>query len=235
MKTTRKSTVKSKRPLSAYNLFYRYKRIKIIQELGTQHGDDEAVKIILAKPAGLEDYADVKLGCFSPSYTIKIIRRENIREALKQGLMPRGKKLRSRGKGRGIFGRIDMSRLMAESWKEADSYSRQIFHELFEEGRQLLRMEASTENQRGINCGNTHSDPFASTAFDLSGLGHISNDQYAYITRLNSSVVTPQSFDSSRSDELNGEVDVSNGSFSSMMHLADLIGSIPTPDFTEET
>ncbi|KAL7466272.1 hypothetical protein ACHAXS_006565 [Conticribra weissflogii] len=232
MKTkTKYNHLLPKRPLSAYNLFYRYKRIKIIEVLGTEHGDEEAVKIILAKPAGLEDYAYASPECVSPSYAMKVIRRENIRETLKLGLMPRGRKLRSRGKGRGIFGRIDMSRLMAESWKEADPYSHQIFYELFEEGRQLLHMEA----QRGYDYDNTHTDLTATTASDLSGLGYVSNsDQCAYSTGLSPSVVTPRSFDSFMSDDHEENQDSSTGSFSSMMHLADLIGSIPTPDFTEE-
>lgn len=82
MKTQSKPyTKKPKRPLTPYNLFYRFKRGRILQAFrgGDDNRDDVVMKLIAAAP-GLEDLTTSQLKAISPkdAYAISrgVIREE---------------------------------------------------------------------------------------------------------------------------------------------------------------
>lgn len=126
---------KPKRPLSSYNLFYRYKRSKIL-EVHDILGDDAAEtinNIIMAAP-GLEDYThdnNVLASDHSKEY-----RRDVIRGALINNLKPKAEK-RSHRKKHGAMSFLEMNKLMCTSWKAIDEFAANVFEELAEEGRAI--------------------------------------------------------------------------------------------------
>ena len=129
---------KPKRPLSSFNLFYRYKRFLV-----TGQGDisKEAVKRILICPAGLEDDLQHKSQRRTSSKTNEL-RRNKIRSALEGKILPstEKKKRRHRKAENGpSISFVEMGRLMSESWKCVDPFARQVFDEFAAEGRQFYK------------------------------------------------------------------------------------------------
>ena len=87
---TNKKMEKPKRPLSAYNLFYRYKRILILK---VSNDDTEFITItkLMTTPPGLEGCGDGIHNVSSPlssSEYLKERRRNTIRETLVDNLNP---------------------------------------------------------------------------------------------------------------------------------------------------
>ena len=125
-----------KRPLSAYNLFYRFKRGKII-ELQPHHGNGsdehkEIVRQIVMTAPGLED-------CPAPSSddVMKKLRRDAIRSALVNNLLPTDNSKRYHRKTHdAMLSFLEMNKMMCSAWKSVDDFGRSVFEELAEEGKQ---------------------------------------------------------------------------------------------------
>lgn len=124
-----------KRPLSAYNLFYRFKRGKII-ELQPHHGNGseehkEIVRQIVMAAPGLEEYPTIR-----SDDAMKELRRDIIRSALVNNLSPGDNSKRSHRKTHGAMGFIEMNQIMCSAWKAVDDFGRSVFEELAEEAKQ---------------------------------------------------------------------------------------------------
>ena len=125
-----------KRPLSAFNLFYRFKRGKII-ELQPHHGNGsdehkEIVRQIVMTAPGLED-------CPAPSSddVMKKLRRDTIRSALVNNLLPTDNSKRYHRKTHdAMLSFLEMNKIMCSAWKSVDDFGRSVFEELAEEGKQ---------------------------------------------------------------------------------------------------
>jgi len=150
---------KPKRPLSSFNLFYRYKRSLFLQVQG-ENLSKETAQNIIACPAGLEDELLLLPQSTSQSQQLKIepspetneLRRSKIRAALQGKILPSSsdskKKRRHRKTANGLaIGFVELSRLMSECWTGADPYARQVFDELSLEGRQIYRCALEEYNR----------------------------------------------------------------------------------------
>eukprot|EP00581_Thalassiosira_minuscula_P032732 CAMPEP_0183784910 /NCGR_PEP_ID=MMETSP0739-20130205/66231_1 /TAXON_ID=385413 /ORGANISM="Thalassiosira miniscula, Strain CCMP1093" /LENGTH=556 /DNA_ID=CAMNT_0026028901 /DNA_START=69 /DNA_END=1739 /DNA_ORIENTATION=- len=126
-----------KRPLSAYNLYYRYKRSKILEAIEGGDGSPDAItRLILADP-GLESYPSIG-DTMSPKH-VQWLRRTEIRSALLQNLSPKETRSRTHLKAHGGMSFVTMSKLMCDGWKFIDEFARCVFEELAEEGRKMYR------------------------------------------------------------------------------------------------
>lgn len=134
-----------KRALSAYNLFYRYKRGKILQarQENNDNTSKEAITKLVTSPAGLEDYLDLISNDAVESQQARDIRRSEVRSALANNLSSKDNSKRShRKQGNGSsMSFVEMSTIMCSAWQNIDEFGRSIFDELAEEGRQLHRKE----------------------------------------------------------------------------------------------
>jgi len=126
-----------KRPLSSYNLFYRFKRDKILE--ARKNGDEslETINRLIAAVPGLEDHPSL-INNISPEQ-VNDFRRKEIRAAMQENLSPKDNRNRSHRKSHGALSFLEMSKLMVTRWKSIDDLSRSVFEELAEEGRQVYR------------------------------------------------------------------------------------------------
>ena len=137
---------KPKRPLSAYNLYYRYKRTKVLNAADTfqldntdEDNKDDITKkmvtaVITATP-GLEDYPNMAHNK-PDSDLVKSICRTEIQSVLENKLNPSEiTKTRAHRKSHGAFNFTEMSKLMCESWKGIDAFTKSVFEELACQGR----------------------------------------------------------------------------------------------------
>lgn len=146
-----------KRPLSAYNLFYRYKRGKIVK-LPRSNDDNtykEAVtKLIMALP-GLEDYHSINDSTSDLSTDsmkdVNDLRRSDIRKALMNNLSaddtPSKRSHRKSGKGSALSF-LEMNKMMCSSWSQVDEFAKNIFRELADEGRTLHKKRVAEYNAK---------------------------------------------------------------------------------------
>ena len=138
---------KPKRPLSSYNLFYRFKRAKILE--AHANGGDESTdtihKLIMTVP-GLEDYPAIDGETLLSSPELKEHRRNVIRSALLDNLVPTETK-RSHRKSHGAMNFLEMNKIMCASWKSIDEYSLSVFEELAEEGRGIYKERVAVYNE----------------------------------------------------------------------------------------
>lgn len=83
---------KPKRPLSAFNLFYRYKRQKVIALNDANNNKETITNLVHASP-GMEDYACGKTTTTLPEgmslEEVNKLRRLNIRKEMEGNLKPR--------------------------------------------------------------------------------------------------------------------------------------------------
>ena len=144
---------KPKRPLSAFNLFYRFKRQKVIalQQSNQDSNKDDITNLVQAAP-GLEDYA--RGGATLPQDVspeeVYNLRRANIHKDMVNNLAPRDTRTRShRTNQNGINGSmsfVELGKLMNTSWKDCDEFAKSIFRELAEEGRRDYRQRLEKYN-----------------------------------------------------------------------------------------
>mmetsp|Transcript_3566 Transcript_3566/g.8002 ORF Transcript_3566/g.8002 Transcript_3566/m.8002 type:complete len:604 (+) Transcript_3566:118-1929(+) len=148
---------KPKRPLSAFNLFYRFKRQKIVEVLSakghTATTSKDAIRASVTAVPGSESE-------HIPSSALKITspdvlnshRRENIRKYLEQNMEPRDTKSRAHRKNEGAMngaiGFVELGKLMNTSWKNCDPFAKSVFHELSEEGRARYRQRTAAYESR---------------------------------------------------------------------------------------
>ena len=144
---------KPKRPLSAFNLFYRFKRQKVIalQQSNQDANKDDITNLVQAAP-GLEDYA--RGGAALPQDVspeeVYNLRRANIHKEMEHNLAPRDTRTRShRTDQNGINGSmsfVELGKLMNTSWKDCDDFAKSVFRELAEEGRRDYRQRLEKYN-----------------------------------------------------------------------------------------
>ena len=128
---------KPKRPLTPYNLFYRYKRSVILNASPRINGDQDKIRKIVNLMPGLENVSSLELNTLHPN-EIHTICRDNIREKMKENLLPfEGKRLHR--KTHGMMNFVEMGRMMCDQWKDVDSSIKAIFQELAEEGKRLYQ------------------------------------------------------------------------------------------------
>ena len=133
--------VKPKRPLSSYNLFYRFKREKII-ELGNT--SKAAITSMINAPPGLED-------CYNappPNATsdeINTLRKHNIRKDMEHNLSPRETSTRRHRKNtsaiNGGMSFLELGKLTNASWQNCDDVAKSVFDELANIGRDVYRQK----------------------------------------------------------------------------------------------
>ncbi|KAL9178642.1 hypothetical protein ACHAXT_001980 [Thalassiosira profunda] len=163
---TAAAAAKPKRPLSAYNLFYRYKRQKVLAAIARGGATRASVLKIIEKPPGLEDVDDRALDHVeSPSGQMIVTclgapaapRRAAIRTAMEGRLLPRDTRARSHRKDAmmGLLSFVELGKIMNASWKSCDAVAREAFRELAEEGREAynLQMQRYHATARGAARG----------------------------------------------------------------------------------
>ncbi|KAL9183017.1 hypothetical protein ACHAXT_004804 [Thalassiosira profunda] len=132
-----KGPARPKRPLTVYNLFYRFKRKKILE--AHRHGlhSKAAIEALIATVAGLEGHP-----CDTPNLSSKRVRglrRTAIRSSIADKITPKHVTKRAHRKSHGAMGFLEMGRIMSVSWKTMDDFSREVFEELAEEGRKIYQ------------------------------------------------------------------------------------------------
>ncbi|KAL7456813.1 hypothetical protein ACHAWC_008290 [Mediolabrus comicus] len=156
MAVTTKPPTKPKRPLSAFNLFYRYKR-SLLSGVGNISND--IVQNIITCPAGLENEKDTlstqpKIdtnSILTPSTdNINEKRRSKIRSALDGNILPADtSKRRHRKTVNGpSMDFVEMGRMMTDAWKSTDTYGKKVFDELAAEGRDIYRVKLEEYNHK---------------------------------------------------------------------------------------
>ena len=117
---------KPKRPLSSYNLFYRFKRQHIIELQSNNANKDQIIQLINQSP-GLEDVYSVPKDATTPD-EINEIRKANIVNDMKDNLSPRETAKRRHRKNKnamnGEVGFIELGKLMNASWKTCDEFAK---------------------------------------------------------------------------------------------------------------
>ena len=90
-----------KRPLSAYNLIYRFKRSKILEAHENGDGSKEAINRLIMAVPGLEEYPSI-VTTMSPKH-VKWLRQTGIRSALRDKLSPKDVSNRTHRKSHGCI------------------------------------------------------------------------------------------------------------------------------------
>ena len=141
-----------KRPLSPYNLFYRYKRGRILQACSEGRNDKETIEQIITTPPGLENLSLVELKALHPE-DVYAVSRGHIKRSMKGKLLPfEGK--RAHRKTHGTMSFVQMNRVMCDQWMVVDESIKSIFEELAVEGKQLYRQHLSkTKRDVAITSG----------------------------------------------------------------------------------
>ena len=145
--TIARALPKPKRPLSAFNLFYRYKRQHIISKLAANavgSVSKDTLRQLIEAPPGLEDCYKYTMVDASPEQVIQL-RQQNIREELKDSMNARDAKARAHRKDKSMAGSlsfVELGKLMNKSWKEScDDVAKEVFNALAEVGRNKYRQQ----------------------------------------------------------------------------------------------
>lgn len=141
---------KPKRPLSAFNLFYRYKRQHIIRLITSNPEgsvDKDTVRRLIKTPPGLEyNYTLVIASVATTQAEIDALRRHHICIELKN-LQARDLKTRAHRKSMNCpIGFVELSKLMNSSWKDCDDVAKAVFNELSQEIREVYHRKIKEYN-----------------------------------------------------------------------------------------
>ena len=137
--TSDNTPTKPKRPLSAYNLYYRQKRAKILEANTAGDNSRETILRIMQTTPGLEDYHNhaIALTTLYTSSALAELSRANIRAALLDNLTPNENSKRSHRKTSSALNFLEMNKIMVSSWKVVDDITRSVFEELAIDGRKI--------------------------------------------------------------------------------------------------
>ncbi len=141
---------KPRRPLSCFNLFYRYKRTLVFDahHSGTA-SDDVAIERIIREVPGTEESPTTHLASLSEAER-NVLRRAKIRSVLEHNLLPNtSTHLRLHRKAFDGLGMtfVKMGKLMTESWKTIDPFAKDVFCELaLEVGYILIQRQNRNKN-----------------------------------------------------------------------------------------
>ena len=118
---------KPKRPLSSYNLFYRFKRQHII-ELDKGSKKDDIIALVAIQP-GLENtYPNIPTTDTNTSVDeINELRKTNIRNDMINNLCPRETSTRRHRKSNAMNGEmsfLELGKLMNSSWQSCDEFAK---------------------------------------------------------------------------------------------------------------
>ena len=123
---------KPKRPLTSFNLFYRYKRQKALERIALGSADTAAISAAILAPPGTE-------GALTPTDVTPDARRANVRRDMADKLLPKDHtKRRHRTNADAMGGSmsfVELSKVVNASWRSCDEHAKAIFQELAEEGR----------------------------------------------------------------------------------------------------
>ena len=140
MKATKRDHNKPRRPLSAYNLFFRFKRQKILELCkDNSNVDRAAIESIVKATPGLENISHDALMVI-PEGDLDKFRSDRIRAQLEDKLTPKENseiKARAHRKTEYHHGLsfLDMTKIISSSWKQCDDSSKKLFEDLAEDGR----------------------------------------------------------------------------------------------------
>jgi len=147
---------KPKRPLSAFNLFYRFKRQMVLHAISHSNADKGVITRLVNALPGLEHHH----GSTIPPLvlcTMNDMRRNSIRTALEKHLLPRDTRDRAhrtnQGAMNGAMSFLELGKLMNASWKNCDDVAKTVFNELADEGRDLYRGRLKDYNDRASSMG----------------------------------------------------------------------------------
>ena len=175
---------KPKRPLTPYNLFYRFKRSKIIQANSAGINDKTSILRVVESIPGLENMSTSELKLLHPK-DIYAISRDNVIREMHGSLLPfEGK--RSHRKTHGMMNFLEMSRIMVNQWKLVDDNIKAIFEELADEGKKLHRQrmmqyeaESSTDDHVIIDDDLVRKNQFQAVdkSYDVAFIRSVSTDE----------------------------------------------------------
>ena len=174
---------KPKRPLSGYNLFYRYKRNLVVEVTSRPNHDNEAIiRSVLATPPGLEGVPPASPLLCLPVARLNEFRVAAIRNAMQGKLFANeNAQTRVHCKVHGI-GFVEMGKMMRQTWGQADKLTKEVFNELADVGRLRYKRLVAEYKLSSEHPYNAHSktataeDPIKSTVADKTSQGPISRN-----------------------------------------------------------
>jgi len=142
---------KPRRPLSSFNLFYRYKRQHIIRLLASSHADDvdkDAIRCLIKIPPGLEEYYNTLDTRYAASMQAEedALRGHRICYELKNLQARDHTKRLHRKSMNGIFTFVELNKIMQTGWKDCDDVAKAVFNKLSEENREVYRQQMKEYN-----------------------------------------------------------------------------------------
>lgn len=163
-----------KKPLSAYNLFFQYNRIKLLQSL--LKPESEPAKM---KPGphsnlpGLEDIHPKSHILAASANEIKKYRKMVIQRVIDENpFRLTTQEKRSHGKIHGKMSFLEMSKYMGKKWKQSDETTKLIFRELSNEGKTkfnkslAVKYRSACSKFYGVNLPSTKQAPSKVTPDD---------------------------------------------------------------------
>jgi len=141
---------KPRRPLSSFNLFYRYKRQHIIRLLASSNDDDvdkDAIRCLIMTAPGLEEYYNTLDTRYAASTQAEVdaLRCHRICLELKN-FQARDTKRSHRKSMNGIFTFVELGKVMQTGWKDCDDVAKAVFNRLSEESREVYRLQMKEYN-----------------------------------------------------------------------------------------
>jgi len=140
------------RPLSAYNLFFRFKRQQILRACKEADPDKETIKSIVNCKPGLE-FVNPEAASVIPDDGLEKFRSDRIRADLEDKLTPKyqgenTRRVHRKTKFNHGLSFLDMSKIISSSWKECDDLSKKLFESLAEDGRIIVREQLLAQDTK---------------------------------------------------------------------------------------